>query len=113
MMNFPAVWTPLERRIRPLALTLACLLSGCTASNLEHVKERGPARWKEIGFEAIGYQGHQWGKFGFGTPYGGACVWWELRKVPDNGITYSGCLQRWGDSLEVYGPTARDAIQPK
>jgi hypothetical protein len=95
------------------AILLACCAAGCSNSNLEYVKERGPARWKEVGFEPVGYQGHQWGKLGFGTSYGGARVWWELRKVPDNGITYSGFLVRWGDSLEVYGPTARDAIQPK
>jgi hypothetical protein len=30
-MNFPAVWTPLERGVRPLALLVACLLVGCGA----------------------------------------------------------------------------------
>jgi hypothetical protein len=28
-MKFPAVWTPLERGVGPLALTLACMLIGC------------------------------------------------------------------------------------
>ena len=92
--------------------TLAALLIAGSPSNLEYVKEHGPQRWKDVGFVVVGYQGHQWGKLGFGSDYGGARVWWELRKVPDNGITYSGYLQRWGDSLEVYGPTARDAIKP-
>lgn len=27
-MNFPAVWTPLERAVRPLALLLVCLALG-------------------------------------------------------------------------------------
>jgi hypothetical protein len=94
-----------------LGVALLALVSGSPA-NLEYVKERAPARWKEVGFEVVGYQGHQWGALGYGTNYGGAKVWFELRKIPDNGITYSGNLQRWGDSLEVYGPTARDAIKP-
>lgn len=29
-MNFPAVWTPLERWLRPLALLVACLLCACS-----------------------------------------------------------------------------------
>lgn len=35
-MNCPAVWTPLERGVRPLALLLACLLFvGCDADGDE------------------------------------------------------------------------------
>lgn len=81
--------------------------------NLDYVRAHGEARWRQVGFEPLGYQGHQWGLGGYGSDYGGAKVWWELRKIPDNGITYSGYLKRWGDSLEVYGPIARDAIQPR
>ena len=88
------------------------ILSGCSNGNLEYVKENAVDRWKEVGFEIVGYQGHQWGLGGMGSQYGGAKVWYELRKIPDNGITYSGYLVRWGDNLEVYGPTARDAIKP-
>jgi hypothetical protein len=99
--------------MRKTIAALAVALTGCSPGNLEYVKERGPDRWPEVGFEVVGYSGYQWGPLGFGTPYGGACVWWELRKIPDNGITYSGCLKRWGDTLEVYGTRARDAIQPR
>ena len=88
------------------------ILSGCSNGNLEYVKENAADRWKEVGFEVVGYQGHRWGLGGMGSQYGGARVWHELRKIPDNGITYSGSLVRWGDNLEVYGPTARDAIKP-
>lgn len=95
----------------PVAVVVA-MLSGCSASNLDYVKEQATERWSELGFEVVGYQGHQWGGLGFGTPYGGAKVWHELRTVPDNGITYSGYLSRWGDHLEAYGPFARDAIKP-
>ena len=79
-------------------------------SNLEYVKERASPRWEEVGFKVVGYQGHQWGRLGFGTPYGGAKVWYELRAVPDNGITYSGYIVRWGNDLEVYGPTPRESL---
>lgn len=98
-----------------LAIAIAAIsltLVGCSPSNLEHVKDRADARWSELGFKVVGYQGHEWGGLGFGTSYGGAKVWHELRTVPDNGITYSGYLQRWGDDLEAYGPKARDAIKP-
>lgn len=93
-------------------ILLAALLAGCSASNLEHVKAGASERWKELRFEVVGYQGHQWGLWGLGTEYGGAKVWHELRAIPDNGITYSGYLVRWGDNLEAYGPFARDAIKP-
>lgn len=86
-------------------------LAGCSNGNLEYVKQHAEKRWEEIGFKVVGYQGHKWGFGGFGTTYGGAEVWYELRTIPDNGITYSGYLQRYGDSLEVYGPVARDAIK--
>lgn len=89
---------------------LALAVIGCSNSNLNYVKERSPQRWKEIGFETVQYQGHQWGAGGLGTNYGGAKVWFEMRKIPDNGITYSGYLMRWGDELEVYGPFARENI---
>lgn len=91
---------------------LALALAGCSSGNLDYTKEGAAQRWREVGFEVTGYQGFQWGSGGFGTPYGGAKVWHELRKIPDNGITYSGYLVRWGDELQVYGPIARDAIKP-
>jgi hypothetical protein len=44
--------------------------------------------------------------------YGGACVFYTLKKIPDNGILYEGCLQRWGDELHLYELQAVDAINP-
>jgi hypothetical protein len=104
----------MDRVLTFLLAVFLLLVASCFGSpgNRDYVKERGPERWKQVGFQVVGYQGHQWGAGGYGTPYGGAKVWWELRKVPDNGITYSGYIKRWGDDLEVYGPTARDAIAP-
>lgn len=96
-----------------IAIALAALtLAGCSASNLDYVKPKAEARWKELGFQVVGYQGHQWGALGLGSAYGGAKVWHELRAIPDNGVTYSGYLTRWGDHLEAYGPFARDALKP-
>lgn len=87
-------------------------MAGCSNGNLEYVKPLAEKRWEEVGFKVVGYQGHQWGYGGFGTAYGGAKVWYELRTEPDNGVTYSGYIKRWGGSLELYGPFARDAIKP-
>ncbi len=96
------------------AITAAALLQGCSSSNLDYVKERGEARWREYGMEPIAYEGYQWGAVvPWSTTYGGAKVWWRLKAVPDNGITYSGHLQRWGDELHIYGPVAIDAIRPQ
>ena len=70
------------------------------SNNLDYVKQHGPATWQSVGFEPIGYEGYQYGA-GVGT-YGGANVWWTLRRVPDNGLLYNGYLQRWGNELHVY-----------
>lgn len=98
---------------RAIIFSFVLLLIGCSSGNLEHVKDRAEERWKSQGFEIVDYAGYQWGKLGFwGIKYGGAKVWYRLMKIPDNGITYSGFLQRWGNEIHVYGPKAIDAIRP-
>jgi hypothetical protein len=82
----------------------------CSPANKDWVQERAEEKWKEQGFEVVGYLGFQWGWFGYG-PYGGAKVWHLLEK-DGNGITYSGYLKRWGDELHVYSVSAIDAIKP-
>lgn len=89
---------------------LSCAIGG--SWNREWVMERAPEKWAKQGFEIVDYEGYQ---FHYGIPFsgfGGAKVWYELRKVPDNGITYTGALIRWGDEVQVYGPDALDAIRP-
>ena len=99
--------------IRGIAVLVAALaLSGCSPGNRAWLEPRACDTWRAQGFECVAMEGFQWGVGGFGTNYGGAQVWHRLRKIPDNGITYSGSVQRWGDTLQVYGPTAHDAIRP-
>ena len=93
------------------AILFALSLTGCTSGNLDYVKDRAEARWKDYGMEVVTYEGFQWGFWGLNS-YGGAHVWYRLRQIPDNGITYTGYLQRWGDELHIYGPKAIDAIKP-
>ena len=93
------------------ALLSICLLSGCSSSNLDHVKESAEETWKQVGYNIVGYEGFQWGFWGF-RGYGGAKVWYRLEQIPDNGITYTGYLQQWGDEIHIYGPFAIDAIKP-
>lgn len=98
-----------------LALVVALLLTSLglfNSTNLDYVKARSEARWREMGYEPVAYEGWQYGSGLIFTSYGGAKVWYRLRNVPDNGITYQGYLQRWGDELHVYGPKAIDAIKP-
>jgi hypothetical protein len=86
-------------------------LSGCSPMNKKDVQDGAAEKWAEVGFAIQGYEGYQWGFWGpFG--YGGAKVWYNLRRIPDNGITYTGYLVKWGDELQVYGPEAIDAIKP-
>jgi len=92
-------------------LLSACLLTGCSSSNLDYVKENAEKTWSQVNYNIVGYEGYQWGKWGF-RGYGGARVWYRLEQIPDNGITYTGYLQQWGDEIHIYGPTAIDAIKP-
>lgn len=80
--------------------------------NREFVAEHAEAEWVAQGFEVVAYEGYQWGTGFRYTRYGGGKVWYRLKKIPDNGITYSGYIQRWGDELHVYGPNATEALKP-
>lgn len=107
----------LEIIITPILVLCALLIVGScsiwtwpTTNNLEYIKTNAPQRWKSAGFVISGYDGYT---FGSGTgSYGGAQVWYYLKKNPDNGIIYSGYLQRWGDEIHTYRLEAVDAIKP-
>ena len=95
-----------------LLVTIVFLIEGCMSySNLDYVKDNAEQRWKEMGFEIVGYDGFQWG-FTPWPAYGGAKVWHVLKRIPDNGITYGGYLQRWGNEIHMCNMTAYDAIKP-
>ena len=96
----------------PLAILAVLLWFIGSWGNKQWLMERAEVKWNKQGFEVVDYEGFQLGCGGWGTPYGGAKVHHRLRKVPDNGITYSGFLVRWGDEVQVYGPKAVDAIAP-
>jgi hypothetical protein len=96
-----------------LVIVLSVLfLFGCSSGNLQDVKDKAPEVWKQNGFKVVGYEGYQWGKWGIFSSYGGARVWHRLENIPDNGIIYSGYIQRWGKEYHIYGPHAIDAIRP-
>lgn len=103
----------MNRLFIALCLAAILVLSACSAGNLDYVKERSEARWREVGWEPLAYEGYSWGLWGiFGSNHGGAHVWYRVNHIPDNGITYSGYIIRWGEELHVYGPFALDAIRP-
>jgi len=95
-----------------MLIIIIFMILGCSSGNLVDVKVKAPEVWKQNGFEVVAYEGFTWGFGGLGTKYGGAHVWHRLKKIPDNGITYSGFIIRWGDEYHVYGPLAIDAIKP-
>jgi hypothetical protein len=97
--------------MKVLALLLTLSLVGCGSGNKDYVEQHAAETWEAVGFEVVGYEGFEWGFWGFNS-YGGAKVWHRLNKIPNNGISYTGFLQRWGDEIHVYGPTATDAIKP-
>jgi hypothetical protein len=84
----------------------ALVLASCGSTNVEYVKERACAKWEAQGYECVDYEGYQWSPGVFS--YGRGDVSHRLKRVPDNGIRYSGKIERWGDELHVYGPTPND-----
>lgn len=92
---------------------LALSLTACSYGNKEDVKANAEETWKANGFQVVGYLGYEIGPVIPFTNYGGAYVWYTLHKIPDNGITYTGALQQWGDEVHVYNIRAKDAIQPQ
>ena len=92
-------------------LAATCLLVGCSSGNLDYVKEHADETFAAAGYEVIGYEGFQWSFWGLNS-YGGANVWYILKKDPDNGILYQAYLNRWGNEIHVYEMQAIDAIKP-
>lgn len=93
-------------KLNSIAVTLAAMsLLGCSEYGLGTLKERACEKWAKQGFECVDYEGYTWGIYS-------AQVWHRLKKVPDNGITYSGFVTLWNGELMVYGPEAIDAIKP-
>lgn len=97
--------------MKNIILMAGLILTGCGYANLDEVKSIADEKWKKQGFEVVDYAGFEWGVW-LGGNYGGANVWYRLKKLPDNGITYSGYLKKWGNEIHVYGPKAHDAIGP-
>ena len=95
-----------------LWLLVLLLCSGCGWGNKDAVKNNAVAVFKQAGFTIVGYEGYQ---LGMGIPltsFGGADVWYIVKKIPDNGIIYHAAIQRWGDEYHIYSLRAVDAIQP-
>lgn len=94
-----------------LLILILCLV-GCGYGNLDNVKLKSNEIWQDQGFTVVAYEGYQMGAVVPFTKYGGAYVWYRLKRNPDNGILYSGYLQQWGEEIHVYGPKAIDAFNP-
>lgn len=89
------------------ALLLAVALSGCSAQYVDRIKTAAPKTFEQAGFEIIGYEGYEWTGFG----RWGGCVWYTLKKQPDTGTTYHGCVSKWGNEYHIYNLRAIDAIR--
>ena len=98
-------------KMKRIFIVSVLLLQGCSYANLDETKAAACDRWKEIGYQCIGYEGFRWGFLGVG-PYGGAHVWHSLERKAAPGIIYTGYVQRWGGEYHMYGPQAVDAIKP-
>ena len=99
-----------KRTLLTASALCALLCVGCSAGNKQDVKDNAARVFADSGYIVTGYQGYQWGKFGF-NEYGGAYVWYNLRQK-GTGINYQAAIQRWGDEYHIYNLKAIDAIAP-
>ena len=93
-------------------ILLLLFLTSCGYGNLDHVKDNAEDTWRQYGFETVGYNGYTLGKVIPFTTYGGAFVYYRIKKL-ESDIVYVGSLQRWGDEIHVYNVRAIDAIRPR
>ncbi len=94
-------------------VSLVLLFTGCGYANLDEGKQAAPDRFKQLGYEVVGYEGFQWGTW-IGGCYGGANIWFQLKTIPDNGIRYMAYIQKWcDDGWQIYSLRAIDAIKPQ
>lgn len=104
------------RRLIKLALTVfVCFvcLYGCSYSHLDDVKTHAPEAWKQAGFEVVGYEGYEIGTIIPFTNYGGAHVWYTVKRISVNDVLYHGFIWKWGKEYHVYDLKAIDAIKPR
>ncbi len=83
--------------MRILICALALALTGCSG-NVRYVKAHATERWAELGYTVIAYEGYNWSICG-------GNVWYSLKRLDSPGAVYTGALCKWGDELQVYGPT--------
>lgn len=82
-------------------------LSWAGFRNVEITKAAAPQVWAAAGYKIVGYEGYQW------APVHGSSVWYLVRRVDDNGITYHGALSKWGKEYHIYNLSALDALKPQ
>jgi hypothetical protein len=92
---------------KTLLLLVAAMMAGCSGENVNLIKVVAPGVFKQAGFQVIGYEGYEWTGFG----RWGGCVWYTLKKTPDTGTTYHGCVSKWGNEYHIYNLSAIDAIR--
>lgn len=89
--------------MKKLMVVLAITLAGCSSSNVPEIRQNANKVFEDAGFKVVGYEGYQSGAF---ETYGG-CVWYIVER---NGVTYHGCVSKWGDEYHIYNLKALDAI---
>lgn len=86
-----------------IIILIALFSCNCTR-NVGYIKSKGEAKWKELGYTVIGYEGFQYS-------LAGGNVWYLLKRKDSPGIIYDGFLQSYYGELQVYGPDIKSGSQ--
>lgn len=93
----------MTKRMKRMMAIIVCVCTGCSAQYVDNIKLAAPETLEQAGFEIIGYLGYKWTRLG-------GCVWYTMKRKPDTGIMYQGCVSKWGDEYHIYNLSALDAI---
>jgi hypothetical protein len=88
-----------------LLLLIACYSPQFGYRNVDAIKAASTKTWEEAGFKVAGYEGYLWG-------FQGGDVCYILNRPATPGVTYHGCLCKWGEEYHIYNLRAIDAIKP-
>lgn len=87
-----------------LLVALVVVLAGC-GFHVDDIKAHAEETFLQAGYEIQGYEGYSYSQWG-------GCVWYTLKRLPDNGIAYHACISKRAGEYHIYELTAIDAIKP-
>lgn len=97
--------------MKKLLLVAMIFIMSCVGpGNLDYLRENAKEFFDQNGFEIVGHEGYTWGGVMPFTSYGGARVWYIVKRKGKDNTIYNCYLKRWGNEIHIYKFKAINAI---